>query len=315
MPKRYYSLFTEVPRKGILRTPPKRRSTVPASMIRGVKGREACLLKDHKPMAFAESEGIRIYYEDRGEGEPVLLCLPGWCCHHTMFAPLAERLSAHHRVLTMDWRGHGKSQASDGDFGFAEMAVDAIAVIQASGAQSVIPIAQGQIPWVAIELRRRLDERVPKMVATSWPVISTSGNPLAPRFLGALQAWQDEARWREAAEQALSMFLSGAPASVETQMRNEMGSHGFEMWARAGREISAMYAREGDPLQALSKLSPPVDVLHVYAQPPAPEYLSAQESFAREHPWFAVRRLEAVSQFPTLEVPDATAGVIREFIQ
>lgn len=29
-------------------------------------------------MAFADSEGTRIFYDDRGNGEPVLLCLPGW---------------------------------------------------------------------------------------------------------------------------------------------------------------------------------------------------------------------------------------------
>jgi pimeloyl-ACP methyl ester carboxylesterase len=92
-------------------------------------------------MSFADSEGIRIHYDDIGEGEPVLLCLPGWCNTHAIFAPLAERLSADHRVLAMDWRGHGDSQASDRDFGFAENAVDALAVIQASGAGSVIPIA------------------------------------------------------------------------------------------------------------------------------------------------------------------------------
>jgi len=115
-------------------------------------------------MAFADSEGTRIYYDDRGKGEPVLLCLPGWCVHHTIFVPLAERLSAQHRVLAMDWRGHGKSQASDRDFGYTEMLADVLAVIQASGAQSVIPIAQAHGGWVAIELRRRLDQRVPKMV-------------------------------------------------------------------------------------------------------------------------------------------------------
>jgi pimeloyl-ACP methyl ester carboxylesterase len=76
-----------------------------------------------------------------------------------------------------------------------------------------------------------------------------------------------------------------------------------------------MYAKEGDPLQALSRLTPPVPVLHVYAEPRTPEYLSAQELFARDHPWFAVRRLESVSHFPTIEVPNETAGVIREFIQ
>ena len=65
----------------------------------------------------------------------------------------------------------------------------------------------------------------------------------------------------------------------------------------------------------LSRLSPPVSVLHVFAQPRAPEYLSAQESFARENPWYSVHRLEGVSQFPTVEVPYETAAVIREFIR
>jgi hypothetical protein len=53
---------------------------------------------------------------------------------------------------------------------------------------------------------------------------------------------------------------------------------------------------------------------NVYAQSPAPEYLSTQESFAREHLWFHVRRSEAVSQLPTLEAPDKMAAVIRDFI-
>lgn len=266
-------------------------------------------------MAFADSEGTRIYYDDRSNGEPVLLCLTGWCVHHTIFLPLAKRLGTQHRVLAMDWRGHGQSQASDHDFGYDEMLADVLSVIQASGAQSVIPIAQAHGGWVAIALRRRLGQRVPKMVCISWSPFFTSGNTIAPSFLRARQALQDQARWCETLEQMLTGWLSGAPASVERHIRNEMESHGFEDWARAGREISAMYAQQSDPLQALSQLSPPVPVLHVYAEPRTPEYLSAQESFARDHSWFAVHRLEAVSHFPTLEVPDETARVIREFIK
>jgi pimeloyl-ACP methyl ester carboxylesterase len=266
-------------------------------------------------MPFADSERIRIYYDDTGEGEPVLLCLPGWCNTHAIFAPLAERLSADHRVLAMDWRGHGNSQASDRDFGFPEMARDAVAVMQDSGAQSVIPIAQGQAPWAAVELHRLLGERVPKIVISSWPVISPSGNPLASRFLNAIRALQYYERWREGAEQLLTMWLNGAPAFVETQIREQMLRQGFEMWSRGGREILAMYTLEGEPLRVLSNFSPPVSVLHVYCQPRAPEFLAVQESFAREHPWYSVHRLEGVSQFPTVEVPDETAAVIREFLR
>jgi pimeloyl-ACP methyl ester carboxylesterase len=232
-----------------------------------------------------------------------------------MFGPLAERLSADHRVLTIDWRGHGFSKLSNQDFGFTEMVEDVLTVVQDSGAQSVIPIAQGQSPWIAIELRRRLGDRVPRIIAISWPAITFQGNPVANRFLSEINALQDSNQWRQSAEQLLKIFVGGAPAAVETQIRSEMESHGFEMWARAGREITTMYERETEPLQALSKLNPSVPFLHIYAQPPTPEYLSAQESFAQGHPWFTVQRLDAVSQFPTLEVPDKTAAVIRKFIQ
>ena len=266
-------------------------------------------------MPFADSDGIRIQYDDRGKGEPIFLCLPGWCVHHSIFAPLAERLSADHRVLAMDWRGHGESQTSDRDWGHAEMVADALAVIAASGVQSVIPIAQAHAGWVAVELRRQLKQRVPKMVFTNWNPIFVDGNPLAQPFLGAMQALQDEHRWRETRERMLNIWLSGAPQSVEKHIRTEMESHGSEDWKRAGREITAHYEREGNPLQALSKFSPAVPLLHAYGHPRAPEYLLGQESFARDHPWFAVSRLEAVSHFPTLEAPDEAARAIREFIR
>jgi pimeloyl-ACP methyl ester carboxylesterase len=112
-----------------------------------------------------------------------------------MFAPLAERLSADHRVLSMDWRGHGNSQASDGDFGYPEMDDDAIAVIEASGANSVITITHAHGGWAAIEVRRRLGERVPKMIFTSWNPFITSRNPLVPPSLREVPALQTPALW------------------------------------------------------------------------------------------------------------------------
>jgi pimeloyl-ACP methyl ester carboxylesterase len=188
-------------------------------------------------MAFAESEGTRIYYDSRGKGEPVLLCLTGWCVHQTIFLPLAERLSAQHRVLAMDWRGHGKSQASNQDFGYAEMLADILSVIKASGAHSVIPIAQAHGGWAAIALRQQLGERVLKMVSISWNPILISGNPVAPSFLRARQALQDPAHWRERLEQMLTMWLKDAPAAVNTHIRNEMESIAL----RIGRERDARF--------------------------------------------------------------------------
>lgn len=85
------------------------------------------------------------------------------------------------------------------------------------------------------------------------------------------------------------------------------------MWARAGREISAAYARQRAPLQALSTLGKPVPVMHLYAQDP-PGYLEAQEAFAAEHPWFTVRRIAARSHFPMTEVPGVVAAELEQFV-
>jgi hypothetical protein len=40
----------------------------------------------------------------------------------------------------------------------------------------------------------------------------------------------------------------------------------------------------------------------------------AQESFAEGQSWFSVRRLDAVSHFPTLEIPDEMAAVIKDIV-
>ncbi len=261
-------------------------------------------------MKHVQAPGARIAYDDRGPlgKRPVFLCLPGWGVNRGFFAPLAEQLASRNRVLSLDWRSHGDSGRPTGDFGHEQLADDALAVVEAAGADAVIPIAQAHGAWVALELRRRLGARVPAIVAVSWLVLE----PPAP-FLGVLQALQDEARWQQARDQLFSMWTSGAPANVAQRVRREMGAYGFEIWSRAGRCIADAYARYESPLRALAALTQPPRFLHLFSQPKAPEFLAAQESFAREHPWFAVHRLDAVSHFPPLEVPDVTALEIERF--
>ena len=70
---------------------------------------------------------------DPGADDAVVF-LGGWCnSGRRFFAPLAERLAARHRVVRLDWRGHGDSGQPGADFGHDELADDAMAVIQATG--------------------------------------------------------------------------------------------------------------------------------------------------------------------------------------
>ena len=261
-------------------------------------------------MRMARCGDLTLSYDDLGAGEPALLFMPGWCASRAAFRELAPRLGARRRTLAMDWRCHGGSGSSEGDFGVSELVADALAVIAASGAERVVPVATAHAGWVAIELRRRLGDRVPKLVLVDWIVTDPP-----PPFLGALSEMQDPSKALQVRDRLFAMWTEGVDhPAVLRFVREDMGSYAAAMWARAAREIGAAYSREGNPLRALAALASPPPVLHVYAQPADSSYLAAQESFAATHRWFAVRKLDASSHFPTIEVPDQMQEAIERFL-
>jgi pimeloyl-ACP methyl ester carboxylesterase len=260
-------------------------------------------------MPEVQSREAHIRFDDVGRGEPALLLLPGWCCSRAVFAPLVSRLSARHRVLSVDLRGHGQSEQGGGDFTSGTLLEDLLALLAASGARQVIPVALSHAGWLAIELRRHLGARVPGLVLLDWIVLEPP-----PPFLGALRGLQSEA-WQGSRDALFGMWLEGVESpEVIRFVREDMGRFEGDMWKRAGREIASAYTREGYPLRALSALIPPVPTVHLYSQPEDPGYLMAQQSFASDHPWFQVVKLDARSHFPTLEVPDEVVAHIEHFL-
>ena len=187
--------------------------------------------------------------------------------------------------MALDWRGHGRSETPAGDFGASDLVENALAVIAASGAQNVVPVALSHAGWVAIELRRRLGARIPKLVLLDWIILDAP-----PPFLGALQSLQDSTQWQHTREQLFGMWLEGVDSAELTRfICEDMGSYPFAMWARAGCEIVAAYTEAGSPLRALATLDPPVPVLHLYAQPDDPGYLSTlRRNWTRRCAWWGL---------------------------
>lgn len=250
-----------------------------------------------------------VAYDDRGAGDTTLLFLPGWCGPRTMFEPLVAPLTGTFRTLVVDWRGHGESAEPDGDFGFTELADDATAVIEHSGAERVVPVAASHAGWVAIDLRRRLGaHRVPRLVFLDWMVLGAPGP-----FLDALGAMMTPATTRGVVDEITTMWTAGVENAPLSTYVASMARADDELWARAAREIAVAFETFESPLSAVAALHPPPPTLHLYAQPRDDEYLDAQRHFAAEHPWFEVARLDAASHFPMFEVPDAIAGLIGGF--
>ncbi len=255
------------------------------------------------------ADGLTITYDDRGVGEPAVVCLPGWCSDRFQFAPLIDRLAFNRRTMVLDWRGHGDSDIPAGDYGYADMIEDILAVINDAGVERVVPVAAAHAGWAALELGRRLPERVPGMVAISWMVM---GAP--PPFIAGLQRMQEPDGWDEVRDQLFAMWRGGGNHSGVEEQIAHMSAFGSETWMRAGREIEGAYRANGAPVEVLSNFDPPTPFLHVYAQPNDPVILEAQRTFADNHPWFRVHRVDAKSHFPQFELPDEVARLIEEFV-
>lgn len=161
---------------------------------------------------------------------------------------------------------------------------------------------------MAIELRRRLGDRIPKLVLLEWIVTEAP-----PPFLDALSGMQSPERWRQTVEAIFGLWLHGVDNPRLTRfVREGMGAYGFEMWSRAAREISAAHAAAGSPLRALASLRPPVPVLHLCSQADDASFLAAQRAFAGSHPWFEMQVLKTHSHFPMFEAPGKIAATIEQ---
>src|SRR4051794_34472257 len=60
----------------------------------------------------AHINGVDIYYEIYGEGDPVVM-LHGGLSNGTYFANQIPELARHHKLIVMDSRGHGRSTFDD----------------------------------------------------------------------------------------------------------------------------------------------------------------------------------------------------------
>jgi hypothetical protein len=242
-----------------------------------------------------------------GSGEPALLFVPGWCGDRTVFDPLVEGCSTYRRSLSVDLPGHGESPDT-GDYDGAGLADALVETLAGAGVERFVPVSLSHAGWSALELRRRLGpDRVPAVVLLDWMPLGTP-----PGFADALAGLQSPG-WRDVRAALQELWTAGLDLPALGRYVADMGAYGERHWHRAGREIAAGFARHPVPLEAFARVQP-CPVLHLYAQPADPGFLTAQQAWGRDHDWFSVRRLEATSHFPMFEVPAAMVAAIEEFV-
>lgn len=73
----------------------------------------------------AKINGINLYYELHGSGDPLIL-IAGYTCDVSFWSPILEELALHFTVLVMDNRGAGRSDSPDVAYSIEMMAQDVV---------------------------------------------------------------------------------------------------------------------------------------------------------------------------------------------
>jgi pimeloyl-ACP methyl ester carboxylesterase len=114
-------------------------------------------------MSFAENRGAKIYWDEQGQGEPVLLIMGlGWSSN--MWHRTRPVLAAHYRTITFDNRGAGRSDVSPGPYTMEMLASDAGAVLDAAGVERVHLLGISMGGMIAQEFVLQYPDRVRSLI-------------------------------------------------------------------------------------------------------------------------------------------------------
>ncbi|HEV8059449.1 MAG TPA: alpha/beta fold hydrolase [Gemmataceae bacterium] len=121
-------------------------------------------------MPTIQANGMQLFYEASGSGEPLLL-IGGLGCDHTIWGLVAPRLASTHLVVAFDNRCIGASSGPDGPFSARDLAEDAASLMDQLGLERAHVAGHSMGGMVAQELALAHPERVSSLL-----LLSTAAN-------------------------------------------------------------------------------------------------------------------------------------------
>ena len=168
-------------------------------------------------MPFVENQGAKIYWDEEGSGEPLLLIMglsyPSYMWHRTR-PVLAKR----YRTIALDNRGVGQSDVPPGAYSIALMASDAAAVLDAAHVQGAHVFGVSMGGMIAQEFALQYPDRVLSLILGC----TASGGPHAVQAEpAALQTLTRQGMTPEQAKEAIIPFIYD-PATPRERIDEDM---------------------------------------------------------------------------------------------
>lgn len=113
-------------------------------------------------MPYIKVDGVSLYYEETGKGEPIVL-LHGLGADHHMFQKEVDFLKRNYRVITMDFRGHGMS-SKPSHYTLNDHIHDAISLMDFLGIDRFHLLGASMGSYIAQGLAINFPERIHKLI-------------------------------------------------------------------------------------------------------------------------------------------------------
>jgi pimeloyl-ACP methyl ester carboxylesterase len=247
-------------------------------------------------MPYLDRAGVRLYYEDHGEGLPVLLS-HGYGASSAMWAGQIAALADRCRVIIWDMRGHGRSDSPEDPALYSQAAAvaDMAAILDACGIAQAVLGGHSLGGYLSLDFYRIWSERVQALMLFGT----------GPGYRS------DEARaeWNRFAEkQARTLEEQGFDAlgGAETKIGRHSVLGGL---VRAARGILPQAdARVMDVLPEVAV--PTLIVVGAKDQP----YLAAAEYMAEKIPDARKVTIPEAGHAANLHQPERFNAVVRDFL-
>jgi 3-oxoadipate enol-lactonase len=208
----------------------------------------------------AEASGVRIAWERRGSGPPLLL-VHGLGYARWGWEPVVDELAEAHEVVLFDNRGIGESDAPLGPYTARMLAEDAIAVLDAAGLERAHVLGASLGGMIALQVALDRPERVDRLVLACTTPGGAGAAPMPEQTVRLMQeapGLPREVAMRRGVENALAPGAD--PAVVERIMEHRLATAqplaawvaqaaagaAFDVWDRVGEITAPTLVLTGD---------------------------------------------------------------------
>ncbi len=160
----------------------------------------------------AQVNGISLAYSDQGQGMP-LVFLHAFPFNRTMWEPQLKALSNRFRVITVDLRGHGESDAPLWRYTMEQFADDIKGLLDHLSIQQAVLVGLSMGGYLMFAFYRKHSDRVKGLVFADTRAEPDSPEQIAWRFRLAQRVYKEGAG--AVAEEMLPKLL--APTSYQTK--------------------------------------------------------------------------------------------------